>query len=462
MPTALLIANIGNSDIGRDKKPILSSRNGQINIYEKSRELWESKDFESIELLLLDPVLHKIREMFDIEQICLFYTEQNPPHPQDTKFIAHIVKSILCSRYDFDETSINLHVISKNPADYDEMLKLYRAEVDNIPESTDRVFVSVTGGTQQQNFSAMFESVARFGEKATMIYTPRGSEGAIEYEVGYEIYKRMITQRVDILKEKKMYGVAADLAEKYGVLDSNEIKMLQAKKYRLLFDFDSAWTLFNEVKDKLPEHLEEIHSAIDELEKLKSGDMCVLIHELYENMLVKWEQGAYVDFLGRLFRFEEAVLRFVFEKETDVTTEKRRRGYADFTRYIKEDNNLLQFLTKEDIDPNRIEPNRKVLRKILEFWVKEERKTKLGPIFGFVKKINEPPKKKNQSHHNQIFGFVKKINEPDGDSLANLRNKSILGHGFEGISKDRINKLYGSDRLIVDLKKFINTFECNK
>lgn len=440
MLTAFLIANIGNSDIGTDKKPIFSPRNGQINIYDGSRELWESKDFENIELLLLDPVLRKIQETFEITRIYLFYTEQSPPHPQDTKFIAHIVKSALCSRYDFDETSIYLQSISKNPADYDEMLKLYRAEIYNIPESTDRVFVSVAGGTQQQNFSAMLESVARFGEKTTMIYTPRGSEDVVEYGVGYEIYMRMITHRVDILKEMKVYGVAADLAAEYGVLDSNEIKMLQAKNHRLLFNFESAQMIFNEIKDKIPEHQDEIYSAIDKLEKLKSGDMRVLIHELYENMLVKWEQGAYVDFLGRLFRFEEAVLRFVFERETNITTEKKKGGYANFVHYIEVHNSLLQFLKKGGIDPNWIEPNRKVLRKILGFWVKKERKTKLGPI----------------------FGFIEKINEPEGNSLADLRNKSILAHGFESISKDRINELYDSDKLIDDLKRFIYTFEFNR
>lgn len=430
MPTALLIANIGNSDIGKDKNPFFSSRNGQINIYDGSRELWESKEFGSIELLLLDPVLRKIREMFDIGQVYLFYTEQSPPHRQDTKFIAHIVKSILCSRYDFDETSINLHAISKNPADYDEMLKLYRAEVDNIPESADRVFVSVAGGTQQQNFSAMLESVARFKAKATMIYTSRKSEDAVECGVGYEIYKRMITQRVDILKEKKMYGVAAELAEEYGILDTNEIKMLQAKGHRLLFDFESSQMLFNEVKDKLPEHLEEIHSAIDELEKLKNKDRYALIHELYENMLVKWEQGAYVDVLGRLFRFEEAVLRFVVENEFNISTEKDENDLR-FKSDVSSNNDLKNFLDKNGI--NYDTPNRLCLFMMLRFLIsKNPDRTNLKIITDTIKKIKK---------------------------LSDLRNAAIMAHGFEGISRDRINALYDSDELIGDLKIITDTFK---
>lgn len=435
MSGAILIANIGTSELGYNGLPRYASKKGLTNIYNESRKLWKSKEFDDLELLLLEPVIRKIQKTFDIKKMHIFCTEQSPPHPQDTKFIAHIVKSILCSRYGFDETFINLQIISKNPADHDEMLKLYRAETGNIPEFADHVFVSLAGGTPQQNLSVMFESVARFGEKTTMIYTPRGSNEAVEYKIGYEIYKRMISQRVDILKEKRMYGMAADLATEYGVLDSNEIKMLQAKNHRLLFDFDSAQMLFTEVRDKLPEHREEIYNAINKLEKVKNKDKSALIHELYDNMVVKWEQGAYVDFLGRLFRLEEAVLRLVFELETNVTTERRKKEYADFVHYIYAHKVLLQFLEKNGIDPNLIEPNRKVLRNILEFWVKEERKAKLGPI----------------------FGFVEKINTPDGNSLAGLRNKSILAHGFEGISKDRIKKLYGSDKLIDDLKKFIDT-----
>ena len=423
MSTALLIANIGNSDIGRDKISFFSSEKGQVNIYEKSRDLWISKEFENVELLLLNPVLRKIQETFDIVGIYLFCTEQNPPHPQDTKFIAHIVKSILCSRYDFDETSINLQVISKNPADYDEMLRLYRAEIYNLPESTDRVFVSVTGGTQQQNFSAMFESVARFREKATMIYTSRGSEGAIECGVGYEIHKRMITHRVDILKAKKMYGVAAELAEEYGILDANEIKMLQAKNHRLLFDFESAWMLFNEIKDKLPEHREEIYNAINDLEKLKNKNKYALIHELYGNMLVKWEQGAYVDFLGRLFRFEEAVLRFVVENEFNISTEKDENDLR-FKSDVSSNNNLKNFLDKNRISYNA--PNRLCLFMMLRFL------------------ISKNPDRNDLKIITDTINKIKK--------LSDLRNASIMAHGFEGISRDRINALYDSDELIEDLK----------
>lgn len=438
MPTALLIANIGNSDIGKDKNPIFASRNEHITIYDESRELWESKEFGSIELLLLDRVLRKIREMFDIEQVYLFYTEQSPPQRKDTKFIAHIVKSILCSRYDFDETSINLHAISKNPADYDEMLKLYRAELDNMPESADRVFISLAGGTPQQNFSAMLESVAQFEGKATMVYTPLGSEDAIEYGVGYEIYKRMITHRVDILKEKKMYGVAAELAEEYGILDTNEIKMLQAKNHRLLFDFESSQTIFNEVKDKLPEHQDEIYNTIDKLEKLKSGDMCVLIHELYENMLVKWEQGAYVDFLGRLFRFEEGVYYYLIQKKFEIDISKKSK-HAEFIYKVISDDKLKKHLKGiwYNGDKLKFEVNRTFLYFVTSFYDKE-----FGLVIRVFDKVNHYKNKERDSQ------------EP----LGRMRNETIIAHGFEGVSHDLIDRKYkgGCKTLFKDLRQVID------
>lgn len=427
MNGVVLIANIGTSELGCEGRPLYASKKGLTDNYIESRKLWESKEFDNLELLLLEPVLHKIQKTFDIKKMHLFCTEQSPPHKQDTKFIAHIVKSILYSRYDFDEISINIMVISKNPADYDEMMKLYRAEVGNLPEFIDHVFVSLAGGTPQQNLSLMFESVARFGEKTTIIYTPRDSNKAVEYKIGYDIYKRMISQRVDILKEKKMYGMAADLATEYGVLDSNEIKMLQAKNHRLLFDFDSAQMLFTEVKDKLPEHREEIYNAINKLEKLKNKEKPALIHELYENMLIKWEQGAYVDFLGRLFRFEEAVQRFVVENEFNISTEKDENGLR-FKSDVISNNDLKNFLVKQKIDYST--PNRLCLFMMLRFLIsKNPDRTDIKLITDTIKKIRQ---------------------------LSDLRNASIMAHGFEGISKDRINALYGSDKLIDDLKKYID------
>ena len=126
-------------------------------------------------------------------------------------------------------------------------------------------------------------------------------------------------------------------------------------------------------------------------------------------------------------------MRYVFEKETKVITEKIKGGYEDFERYVKSDKELLSFLEREGIKLEHIDPNRRILRKIIEFWVKKRDFIKCG----------------------QIFGFVDRINKPEGSSLADLRNKSILAHGFEGISKKEFEN-YGDilkdiDRILISL-----------
>ena len=319
------------------------------------------------------------------------------------------------------------------------MLKLYQAEIDNIPKAVDRVFVSLAGGTPQQNISAMLESVARFREKATIIYTPRGSKDAVEYGVGYEIYKRMITQRIDILKEKKMYGVAADLAAEHGVLDSNEVKMLQAKNHRLLFNFESAHTLFNEVKNKIPEHQNEIYSAIDELEKLKSGDVCALIHELYENMLVKWEQGAYVDFLGRLFRFEEGIYYYLIQKKFEIDISKTSK-HEEFIDKVRSDDKLKSYLENKKHNGKNIEfdVNRPFLYFVASLYPEE---------FGLVTRVFD-----EVNHYEDTD--TKNKERGSQEPLGRMRNKTIIAHGFEGVSHDLIDKKYrgGCEKLFKDLQ----------
>jgi hypothetical protein len=152
-------------------------------------------------------------------------------------------------------------------------------------------------------------------------------------------------------------------------------------------------------------------------------------------MKIKWRQGAYVDFVGRLFRFEEAFLRFVFESKYKVSTKKDKNGkHLAFKEFIESNDNvkLKGFLDEAKIKPEN--PNRRVLFMILTFLKKE------NPNWDELKKVH---------------GIISKIEE-----LADLRNKSILGHGFEGISKDKFEKEYNRDILgdINSILEFIKDY----
>jgi len=440
---AYLFANIGNSDIGKNLKPLFKSKR---DIYEQSKKLFEENKF-SFDAILLEPILNYIKDNYTLANIFLFGTEQVNIHPQDSIYIARIVKKILINKFNIEENKIKIIQITKNPADRDEMYNFYEEFLNSINEEISITFISLTGGTPAQNEALLLNSTKKFGLKIQAVYLPQNSNNIKILKIGEKIYKNFLMREFNILKEKHQYTGAIKLAEEYQLLKNDEIEKLKAINYKLLFDFNNAIKCLEKIKEcYLGEEKLKIEKEIENLKKIQQGLTkkfefnkeyfvvnFLLIKELYENMKIKWEEGAYVDFIGRLFRLEEAILRLLFEKYTQTSTAKIKGSFSNFASWVKNNKELLDFLMIEKIDPNKIEPNRKILRKILEFWVKKENRTELACI----------------------FNFINKINTPEGNSLAELRNKSILGHGFLGFSKDTIEKYYKRN-IFKDIDMIVN------
>ncbi|MCZ7381067.1 MAG: hypothetical protein O8C64_05805 [Candidatus Methanoperedens sp.] len=440
---SMLIANVGNSDLGTGEQAYFSK--GIHNIYEESKKFCDDKYFK-FDAILLEPMIKELIKEYEIEGIYLLATEQRPIHQQDTIYIARIIKEILYKK--FEIKSIEIIQIHENPSDYDEMFNLYEREIRKIAPDADVIHISITGGTPGQNMALLTRSLMIFGKKVQIIYKPKGIKETKRLKIGEEITKILLSERLKALKERHLYGVAAELAEESNILSQKEVYRLRALEHKSLFDFEECVNDLERVFDTASgEEKARIKKEIEEIKRLHEGlknkkpfseeyflTYKALIRELCENMKIKLDQSAYTDFLGRLFRFEEAILRYAFEKETNIITERIKGGFEDFEKYIKSDKDLLSFLEGEGIKLEYIDPNRRILRKIIEFWV-----TKRG-----IKKWG------------QVFGFVNRINKPEGNSLADLRNKSILAHGFEGISKNDFEN-YGDilrdiDRISLSLK----------
>ena len=188
MKTAILLANIGNSDLGKGEDSIFSPKNTSFtgNVYEESKKRWELGDYKDLDLPILEPTIKKIRESFEIQEIILFGTEQPTYNKQDTIYIAFIAKKIICARYNFDEEKVKVSTIFKNPTDYKKLLRFYQQEAGKIRDTVDQIFVSTTGGTPQTNLSLMFQMYRKLGERVKMVYKPRSEKEAIIYEFNFE------------------------------------------------------------------------------------------------------------------------------------------------------------------------------------------------------------------------------------------------------------------------------------
>jgi hypothetical protein len=67
------------------------------------------------------------------------------------------------------------------------------------------------------------------------------------------------------------------------------------------------------------------------------------------NAKIKWLSKQYIDFLGRIFRLQEGVLRWVFEKETGFSADALRFP-ADFGTYLERDPDFAKYLNDNSIN----------------------------------------------------------------------------------------------------------------
>jgi hypothetical protein len=123
----------------------------------------------------------------------------------------------------------------------------------------------------------------------------------------------------------------------------------------------------------------------------------------------------WVDFVGRLFRLQEAVLRYLFEEATRHSTEETHGAFGDFVEGIGADDAASAYLRKKNVSVDR--PTTHILRLWLAYKAKADGRA-YGPALGAMKKI---------------------------EALANLRNRSILAHGYQGVSRKALESPLGQE-----------------
>ncbi len=136
-----------------------------------------------------------------------------------------------------------------------------------------------------------------------------------------------------------------------------------------------------------------------------------------------------MDFLSRIFRLQEAVLRLLFEMETKHSTYKHEDSeFADFRQVITDDAGLSKWLA--DNNTHVKEPNSWNQFQALRYWVERGGKgKKYGKLYNAMKVIGDA-------------------------GLQELRNQSIAAHGYCGVSRADVElKAKKSVEELLDLVK---------
>lgn len=210
------------------------------------------------------------------------------------------------------------------------------------------------------------------------------------------------------------YGGALELLEELELKDSIPGLLMNSCRYAANFDFKTAQRILSKAPEEKKKEREYI-DLMDNLTDLIEGDPNALFSELIENIKFRLVNEEYIDFLGRVFRFKEAVFKYMFLKK-----------HFDRKRLSMN----VEFVSKRNV--------LKMLRNKYKIF-------NANLVYGLTIYI--------QRFHRDEIKFqevVKLLNSEKMNELIELRNDSIVGHGFMGVSRDEIYKAYGNPYNVLD------------
>ena len=454
MKTALL-ANIGTSDLMFDGEYFRSNQR------EKAKEILEGLEeaFDlyrsELSLPILEPVLYDIHK---IDLLVLFATDQHQGKveerfwQQDTIISAKVMKELIKKDPVFKEKvkKVEVIAITESPNIYDQMFKnyqvLFKEDFRRILRENsitiDDAYVSLTGGTPACNLALLLTSLHenRLGF-CQFLYTSEScpDDKKVKYlGLHKALQKQDLLQMTENYLNLYNYDALYQFIDRFMGHERKLLAMIKALHYRKNFQFEEAKTeisrllqtlegyqrkVFRNLKSELDSVERGIKALQEHNSKKISNDEKSTIRELFWNATICYKTGNYIDFLGRFFRLQESLLRLVVECKLQESTSKK--NWNTFVHKVESNSQL-----KDHLSANRVyRSHQKLSQTRYTYYC-------IARYF-----LNED---------DLFLKWVEKGGVSDygrDNKLVNLRNRCILGHDFEGISREEINALWGGDTL---------------
>lgn len=461
--TNLVLVNIGNSDL------LIAGRRLQRPRPE-GKALWETFEQQQLEAPIIEPCVRELlRTVPRIDRVLLFVTDQ-PDTPEtrapdrsgialrdkDTIWFGRIIERLLRERLGDALGSIALVTIERadgraiNPSMYDEAFEAYGELVARSydPDVT-ACYVLMAGGIPACNTALQLQAVSAYGERCHTIYKPEGS-APYELRVGAQVLGTF--RRATLIDALGRRDFATALALAPGAVGDDLAGLIAYAHYRECFDFELAQqeldTALRAASGEVRTFLTQLRGDLDDLRTRE--DIGALLRELLASAEITFRNGRYADFLGRVFRFQEAALRYIVETKlglpTDMSKERRTVNGPAFRQGIDAMPALKAALDKTQIDDQPLRynmPTLPTMQAMLSYILEP----------GSTRPDGAPCLTKAESGR---YGEVRKrLNRLT--ALAQLRNQSVIAHGFAGVSRKRLEDAYGSDPrgLLDDMRKVL-------
>lgn len=474
MKNTALILNLGSHDlqVKKDKygdmKKLFSDDNEMVKILEENYgvvnnfKLFTEKLFTSypngleyIDFPIIKSAMEKVKnDLGDDKLIKIIFMVTDQDDKKDTINLGKILLNIKSDNKNKelkekigldglkDTPKVSTSCINLNPSDYDLMMKRYGEEVTRL-QDVEKLFIEITGGAPAMSTALLYNATNQTTSKVIPFYIDKKTEDAYSLTISESLRKADSKKQICLFVKNENYKGAEtlvnDYVSKYDVSEKCRVNvvlnMIKAASSRIEFDFDSAEKYIKKVKDDSPVSRNICSKFQNYIQQLKDKNETYLLNELKNNAIYKYNNGAYTDFLGRIFRIQEDVYSNVLLYNEIV--EDKDNGKL----FVKEEK--LSIKQRELLDNAEIQKGVKV-----EYINCELNTESMRIILEIVLDEN--------CIEFELFNECTKLKK-----LKSLRNKSILAHGYTGISKDKI------DNIIKDIKeyltnliiKFTNIFE---
>jgi hypothetical protein len=399
--------------------------------------------------LSLDILGKAVRHVFQahghIDRLILVASDQPETTPEkyrqnDTIELARLIKKLLLQDPALKPVGdrVKIMPVTDNPSSYGVMRDFYRQRLpiwcrDLKPEGV--CYLEVTGGTAQMSTMLLLEGVRLLGPRAVPIYVLEEYDMPQTLDVGRQMLvdelKETLRRDLSIYAYHAAWKSAVEGgAVVRGMLPHYDalVAVLDCARHRLNFDFATAQSALFGADQGLPAPLKARVMALAHELSEDGRTKEWLIAEVFHSAMVRLRMEAYASFVGRVFRFQEAMLRYLCEK-WGARFGGKNEAFVE-PSWLAAHQGVRMALDKAQIYADR-EVSRATLQ-VLALQLTRERGDERG-----------------QSWVKRLARF---------EQVASLRNQLAITHGFSGVSLQKLAELYkgGAPQVVADMEALLS------
>lgn len=322
-------------------------------------------------------------------------------------------------------TGVSLIVLDKvEPNEYGRVYYRLGERFARLPDAQEiaRAWLYPHPGTPAMSIAVILHALARWRERVRMLMVPEG-QGAAEESPFPRAFLRDMRREV-LLARLQAYDLAGALAlaPEEGPLR----EVLASALARSRFDFAAAHRHLDRALAAMVASPGSVSQAVrdlrDALASLPSrpepAESRGHLAELVWNARLCWRAGRYVDFLGRMYRLQEGLMRHWLERlgfATDDSPERQQESRRRFWERV-DALGVGERVSREYGVERGGALNRPAFTAVLSALLEAGMAGELEP---------------------EIRQLLPLVWEPIR-GLAELRNRSILGHGFEPVDPEEV------------------------